>query len=211
MICDRYIPVVAGLLCLALVPTVIHSYVGLERRDERSARLSVPALDGSPVRVTDRKAPWVRRVFKTDDWSEQRYRLDGRDLTLFVARSYDAKALYHHPELALVRGVDLGSQGTLAFPALPGVPVHALAERKERGTSVLYVLEYDGSYVDNPILLQVRTAAEQLLAGRKPLTLILVTDPRPAAGVRLAESSAARLLAEAVRSYDSQKAVTTRW
>jgi hypothetical protein len=205
MISTRFSPAVALVLGLALVPTIIHSYVGSDVPDGRRAAAIGESLDGLSSTPTERNAAWVQRVLKSDDWVERRYTGEGRNLLLFAARSYDAKTLYHHPELALVRGVDLESEGIVRAPRMPDLPMHVLAARTGAKRYVAaYALIYDGRFIDDPLRFQIRTAGELLFSGRKPLTLIFVSDTNAPAGVALPDTPAASLLVEAVRSFTAQ-------
>jgi hypothetical protein len=205
MIATRFAPAVALLLALALVPTIIHSYVGSDVRDGLSTGAISETVGGLSSTPTARKAAWVQRVFDTDDWIERRYVGDGQDLLLFAARSYDAKTLYHHPELALVRGVDLESQGVVRPPQMPELPVHVLGARSGSSNYIAaYALIYEGRFVDDPVRFQIRTAGELLFSGRKPLTLVFVTDTDSPRDVALEKSPATALLVAAVRSFTGQ-------
>ncbi len=123
---------------------------------------------------------------------------------MFVARSYDLKRLYHHPEIGVLHGVDLDKGGIERLPGMPDVPVYVLKSQTGRGLAA-YVLLYDGQFTENPILLQVLTSVELLFSPRKPMTLFLVYDERARQDTSLEQSPAASVLAEAVKSFLSQK------
>jgi hypothetical protein len=96
----RFAPAVVVLLALTLVPTVIHSYVGLTENDGLKATLIPSQLGERSVVPTDRRPEWVMKNFDSSDWIERRD-VSNADRTLFVVRSFDLKRLYHHPELAI--------------------------------------------------------------------------------------------------------------
>lgn len=204
MISARFAAPVAALLALALIPTVIHSYVGATIADGRTAAAIPEALGGVPSAPTARRPGWAKERFDTDDWIERVHRIAGQDVTLFVARSYDAKRLYHHPELALLRDTESASAGTIRPAARPDVPLHVLTTSRDghRGLAV-YALLYDGRFVDNPVLFQLRTATELLISGRKPMTLVFASAPagRPAA---VDEAPATRLVLDAIAGFEQQ-------
>lgn len=177
MISHRFAPVTAVLLAIALIPTVIHSYRGMTIDDGVRVSAIPEVLAGAPSKPTDRKARWVESNLASTDWIERTYRVGGDDVRLFAARSYDAKRLYHHPELAVLRGTDTVPSGRGVLPGRPDVPIHLLRTSRgsQRGVAG-YTLYYDGEYVETPLLFQVRTAGELLFSGRKAMTLILASD-----------------------------------
>ena len=94
MISARYAPGVAVLLALALIPTVRNTYVDARVKDGRSVA-AIPMMIGGELGVsTQRGAGWAKDALAADDAIERKY---GPDITLFAARSFDAKRLYHHP------------------------------------------------------------------------------------------------------------------
>jgi hypothetical protein len=202
VISTRYTAVVAILFATALVPTVIHSYRDGTRPDGlRAAALTVP-LDGQTGTPTKRRANWGQDRFSSNDWLDRQY---PGGLTLFVGRSFDAKKLYHHPELALAYGQSYGPAAVTRLPLRPDIPVHVL-----RGTDTnvrrvaLYALAYEGAYVADPIRFQLRMSIEQVFSARKAMTLFFVTGQLPPAETGLESSAAARLLLEAVQEFERQ-------
>ena len=198
---SRYAPAVIAALILALVPTIIHSYVGLVVNDGRKTA-SIPATllaySSSP---TKRAATWGASHFESEDWFEREYVANGDKVVLTVVRSYDLKALYHHPELAVAYHDAKFDRATTEAPAdRPDVPVHVLTDR-ESAPVALYVLHYDGRFIADPIRFQLRTAGELLFTGRKPMTLFFVRDDAPMANVAPLELPAKRLLFEAIDQF----------
>ena len=123
---------------------------------------------------------------------------------MFAGRSYDAKRLYHHPELAVMRGTETTPAGITRAAARPDVPLHVLTTKKESRKGVaVYALLYDRRFVESPVLFQLRTSAELLVTGRKPMTLFLASDLSgdPA---RIDEAPSTHLLLAAIASYESQ-------
>lgn len=204
MISARFAAPVAALVALALIPTVIHSYVGVRVVDGRIAAAIPDVLAGGPSAPVARRPGWARDRFDTDDWIERVYRVEGQEVTLFVARSYDAKRLYHHPELALLRDMESTPVGIIRPSARPDVPLHVLTTSRDgrRGLAV-YALLYDGRFVDNPVLFQLRTATELLISGRKSMTLVFASAPdsRPAA---VDEAQATRVVLDAIARFEEQ-------
>lgn len=182
MISHRFAPVTVALLAFALVPTVIHSYRGLTVDDGLRVAAIPDVLAGAPSKPTDRRAQWVEARFEATDWFERTYRVGTDAVRVFAARSYDPKRLYHHPELAILRGFETVAGGVGRLPDRPDVPVHLLAiSRDGRRGLAAYVLLYDGRYVEHPLLFQIRTGADLLFSGRKAMTLIMASDLRGSA------------------------------
>jgi hypothetical protein len=201
VIATRYGGAVLGLLALTLVPTVIHSYVGMTIDDSRTAAAIPATLAGytaDPGDLGERDDTWGRRRFESEDWIERHYRAAGDTVTLTVVRSYDLKTVYHHPELA-VTDADLPRYTVEQFGE--EMPVHVLQGRAPGDPLALYVLHYDGRFVENPILFQLRTAGELLVSGRRPMTLIFAFDASTGANDTPASSGAAQVLRAAVESF----------
>ena len=174
MISTRFLPVVCALIAIALVPTFIHSYADSAITDGRSTAAIPTSLAGYEGRPSGRNATWGQRRFDSTDWTERIYNGAGDEVRLSVIRSYDAKALYHHPELAVAYGPSFLRTELRTFPDRPEVPVRVLYA--EDGTMALYALHYDDRFVRDPIRFQLRTAGELLFSGRKPMTLFFLTD-----------------------------------
>lgn len=208
MISARYAGVVAGLLVLALVPTAIHSYWGATTTDGLTTRAIDSALAGAPSTATARKPAWVVNHLDSVDWTERVHKVDGRDVTLFAGRSYDAKRLFHHPELALLRGTETAAAGVARASARPDIPLHVLTTHRDGRSGVaVYALLYDGRFIDNPIIFQVRAAAELLVSGRKPMTLFMASDlsGNPS---QLEQAPATQVLLAAIASFEAQAPAT---
>jgi hypothetical protein len=204
MISTRYGIPVAVLLALALVPTVIHSYRGATVTDGLTTASVAVVLDGMRSSPTPRRAGWVKNHLASEDWFERVYRVGNQDVTLFVARSYDGKRLYHHPELALLRGVETSPAGVARSTARPDVPLHVLTTAKGAGKGIgVYALLYDGRFIENPITFQLRTSAELLFSGRKPLTLFMASDLTGRTD-RIDDAAATRVLLAAIEAFERQ-------
>lgn len=202
MISFRYLPATCVLLALALVPTIIHSYSNDAGDDGRRTDAIPTELAGYTSRPSDRNATWGQRRFDSHDWVEREYRdvARGHEVTLTVVRSYDAKSVYHHPELAVAYGVSFVGQQVSRLPQRPDVPVHVLKPSPGVPASAAYVLHYDARFVENPIAFQIRTAGELLFTRRKPMTLFFVVD-EDAAGDQWEDAPAATVLLAAVDAF----------
>lgn len=206
MISSRYAAPVAVLLALALVPTVIHSYRGATVVDGLTTASVPEQLDGMSSAPTTRGKKWVKSHFESEDWFERDYRAGTQEVRVFASRSYDAKRLYHHPELALLRGTETMPAGVSYGTARPDIPLHVLRTAKgERKGVAVYALLYDGKFIANPIRFQLRTSAELLLSGRKPLTLFMASDLAGRAE-NLDAAPATRVLLAAIESFERQSA-----
>ena len=201
MLSSRYAPGICVALLLALVPTIIHGYAGLVVDDGHTTS-SIPTTLSPYASVPTRRSPdWGQRHFESGDWFERKYSTDGDELVLTVVRSYDLKALYHHPELAVsYHSAKFDRATTQNAVAHPDIPVHVLTNDTGRAVA-LYALHYDGRFISDPIRFQLRTAGELLFSGRKPMTLFFVLDENPRAGTAPLELPAAQLLFDSIARF----------
>ena len=203
MLSSRYAPAVCVALLVVLVPTIIHSYARVVVNDGRSTASIPTTLSSYTGTPTRRGADWGKDHFDSDDWFERQYTGPGDSVVLTVVRSYDLKALYHHPELAVAYRFANFDRHTTETPAgRPEIPVHVLSSNESRVVG-LYVLQYDGRFIADPIRFQLRTAGELLFSGRKPMTLFFVRDDAAPAGVPPLKLPAAALLFEAVDRFSA--------
>jgi hypothetical protein len=191
------------MLMVAIVPTAIHSYIGSFEDDGLRVEAVSTSLAGFDSAATDRNAAWVKDTYDSHDWMERRYTGPEGDILLFAARSYNLKRLYHHPEIGVLRGVDLKKDHTGSLQKISDVPVHVLKGRTGKGLAA-YVLLYDGQFVQNPLKVQVLSAIKLLFSARRPMTLFMVYDSNTGFDDRLDQSPAARVLKSAVDSFLSQ-------
>lgn len=205
MISPRFAAVTAVLLAMTMVPTIIHSYRGVEIADGLTVGVIPDVLAGMSSVPTGRKARWVQENLRSADWLERTYRADGDEVRVFVGRSYDAKRLYHHPELALLRGTETHPVGVIYVEARPDVPLHVLrtGHGGRRGVAV-YALLHGGQFVERPILFQLWTSVELLFRGRKPMTLFLAADATGRAGA-LEQAPATKVLLAAIAAFEAQR------
>lgn len=201
MIVSRFATAVCVLVGLALIPTIIHSYAGVVVEDGRRASALPETLAGFRSRPTDRSTTWGQRRFESTDWVERSYATPTGEVTLTVVRSFDLKALYHHPELAVAYGTDFESASVELLPESAEIPVHVLRRRRDSAPAALYVLHYDDRFVSNPIMFQIRTAGELLFKGRRAMTLFFVRDVNPPARSELSSTPAVRLLHAAIQQF----------
>lgn len=178
MISTRFVPIICALLAMALVPTVIHSYANTRVIDDRTTAAIPASLAGYDGTPSGRNATWGRRRFESHDWIERIYRSKDDQVKLSVIRSYDAKALYHHPELAVSNDSSWVRSEGRRFAQRPDIPVRVLFA--DSGPVALYVLHYGERFVEDPIAFQLRSAGELLFRGRQAMTLFFLTDERPA-------------------------------
>ena len=197
MIVPRFLPAVCVLLALALVPAAARTMSGRTVPPRSTVALVPPAVDGVTAQRSERNATWGKRRFDSDDWTEQRYGTSPDAVRLTIIRSYDLKSLYHHPELAVAYPAAFEPVVTEHLAGRPDIPVHVLRPVGESPTTAMYVLEYGGRYIDDPLWFQVRAAGELLLSPPRPMTLFFVTDPA-GAGSDLRHSRAARVLLASV-------------
>lgn len=203
---NRFALPVVVCIGLALIPTLLHSYADLKADDGYTATAINTQLAGLSSRSSGRRAGWAKKTFDSDDWLERYYsKRNGGDVLVFVARSYDLKRLYHHPELAVAYGTDLREEGTSRLAGMKDVPVHVLRGQAREGAELaVYALLQADEFVDNPYLFQLRTAWELLSSARRPMTLFFVLDRAADPGTSLAEAPATHVLFDAIRSFRAQ-------
>ncbi len=205
MISRRYLGPLVVLLAIALVPTVIHQYLGLDEDDGRHLSAVPERLAGLAGRPTDRRKAYGRAVFGAYEWFEREYLGGGRQVRLFAARGFDQKRLYHHPEIALSRGVDLAPPQLVTLPGDPPLQVHLMWEKDGRGLAA-YVLLYGDRSIADPVANQLRHAVWQLFHPRRPMTLFYVSDAHQPRRAGFENSLAAKVLREAVNAFLDQGA-----
>ncbi len=206
MISSRYVVPVILLVSMALVPTVIHSYMHAREEDGRIAANISTTLDGiSSQPFTRHNAAWVMDMYASDDWIERIYQaVGGHKIRLFVARSYDHKSLYHHPELGLSHGNDLEASGVVILAGEQEIPVHLFRARNGRGV-VAYVLLYAGKFIRDPLKHQIRDSLKLLVSPRRQMTMFYVVDESVLPRQAFTETASARLLVSAIRSFLHQR------
>ena len=201
MMSSRYAPTLCVLVALALIPTFIHSYSDDAAGDGRMTSAIPTTLAGYSGAPSGRNAAWGQRRFDSYDWTERVYSNGPEKIRLTVIRSYDAKALYHHPELAVVyHDASFVGEEVRKLPQRPEIPVHVLEPAPGETASAMYVLNYDTRFIDDPIAFQIRTAGELFFSRRKPMTLFFVFD-ESAVENDLQLSPAATLLAAAIDHF----------
>jgi hypothetical protein len=204
MISSRFVRPVALAIALATVPTIRHTYLQQVVPDGRTTAPVEQVLSHLASTPGERTASWMQRVLATEDWFDRTYRVGSKQIRLFVARSYDAKRLYHHPEIALVRGSEITVQGVVRAEGRPEIPLHLLTTRSEDEPGlILYALHYGDGFVDDPIRFQIRSAGSLLFSGRRPMTLFFAMSDEN--GDAFQRSEAARLLFTAVDAFLKQK------
>jgi hypothetical protein len=205
VISARYAVAVCVLAVAALVPTVIHSYVGVVVEDGKKAGSVPTTLVGYTSTPTERNAGWGQRRFDSNDWVERKYSNSNgtEDVILTVIRSYELTPLYHHPELAVAYydGHSFEAARTRRFAGHDDVPVHVLRPDSADIAVAMYVLEYDGRYIDNPIAFQLRTSGALLFSGRRAMTLFFARTKAAPSERDLGTSGIGRLLLAAVDAF----------
>ena len=205
MISDRYSFPVAILIALTLIPTIIHTYTGATHDDQLTTRAIKSHFGSYNSTSTTRKPAYIKNTFDSDDWIERKYTGPGNSkVQLFVARSLDLKRLYHHPEIGILYGVDLVNKGIISMGDTEEIPVRLLNRRTRPGTAG-YAMLYDGKFVRNPVKLQVISSIKLLFSPRKPMTLFFVYDSELPADAEFKTSTAAIILEQAIKHFQSQE------
>jgi hypothetical protein len=204
MISLRYSVAVVLLLLIALIPTVIHTYVGAQSDDGKSVSLVPDVLNGwTSTPYSRHKAKWVEDMYGSSDWLERIYTSPEKtDVRLFVARSYDYKRLYHHPELGLSHGKKLEREGIVVLPGEERIIVHLYNELDNDGF-VAYVLLYEEGYIESPIAHQLQNVFRQLVSARKQMTIFYVSGRYANGEGKFVQTPAASILTTAIRDFRS--------
>jgi hypothetical protein len=204
MISTRYAVPAAFILALAMIPTLIHSYLGLTQDDGATVKTINPALDNFTSSLSKRNADYGEETFGSYNWIERIYKNEeGKSIRLFIAKGYDHKRLYHHPELALSYAKGLNSNGQIPLASHPEIAVNLL-KNDTKPNMAAYALFYDGKFIDNPISHQVLDSLNLLISARKPMVLFYISDDSPPKNTSFNETTAALLLTKAIASYQSQ-------
>ena len=201
MISTRYNRPLLIIIMLALIPTIIHSYLDLKTNDNLSTHQINPILGSFVSKPTQRKPEWGEDTFACYDWIERNYtNQQGKSVRLFVGRSYDHKRLYHHPELVLSYGKELKMLQEMQYAAQPKIPVKLLAN-ETRPVIAAYALLYDKQFVENAITHQLKSSIIQLITPRKPMTLFYVEAQNTSAKSIFTETDAAFVLESAIKDF----------
>lgn len=201
MIATPYTTPVAILLSLALIPTIIHSYLKLTD-DNTAPSAAIKADLGELFSAPTRRNPgWGEETFGCTDWFERAYKdRQGNTARLFVGRAYDHKRLYHHPELALSHGSDLRKNGQIVLAGTPPVTVNVLHHSTQPNIAA-YALFYDGQFISNPIAHQVKSSLSLMVSAEKPMTLFYVFEENADKQVGFEKTFAAKVLKAAIGDY----------
>jgi len=178
MITPRHAWLVAGLLLLALVPTYLNVYRQPPALRPGALAAAIPTdLEGYRGAAPGRhEADWVAAHFAANDFVERTYRAGTQELELFAARTYDAKKLFHFPELALTYGRSATAERREELDVLGhAVPVRVLEFRKRNAVRLsVSALFYGRRPVRDPVPFLFRTLPALFVGQREPMTLIYV-------------------------------------
>lgn len=200
MIATRYTLPVIALFLVALIPTVIHNYLGLTAEDNFSVNSIPTTLDSFTSKPSNRLAIWGKETFDCYDWMERMYTdKDGQVIRLFVGKSFDHKRLFHHPELALSYGKNMRKDGIQPLTEDGKIPVNVLRS-PDNPELAAYVLWYDGQFIENPIQHQIKDTLKLLVSPKKPMTLFYVSDSYSDQDLPFQKTKSAQLLIKAIES-----------
>jgi hypothetical protein len=178
VIATRHTWLVAGLLLLALVPTYFNVYRQPPALEPGALDIAIPVeLEGYRDAAPGRHdAGWVAAHFASHDFVERTYRVGTLELELFAARTYDAKKLFHFPELALTYGRSVTAERAEERDvAGRTVPVRVLEFRQRatvrRSASALF---FGREPVRDPMRFLLRSLPALFVGQREPMTLIYV-------------------------------------
>jgi len=204
MISSRYSIPVIFLLVIAIIPTIIHNYLGATIKDGKSVH-DIPSIFKDHISTpTKRYSQWGKDIFDSEEWVERNYvNTKQTKIRLFVARSYNHKRLYHHPELALSYGQNLGNKKIINILGSPEIPVHILTNN-DQSKLIAYILLYDDKFIKRPIMNQLSNSVRLLFNPRKQMTLFYVSQSTSPSTSFFKESAAASLLLSVIQSFRSQ-------
>lgn len=210
MTSTRYAIPVIILLLFALVPTTIHSYLGAKTDDGKSVK-KIPGQLGDFISMpSKRNKQWGQDIFESFDWFERDYRnSDYKKVRLFVARSFNHKKLYHHPELALSYGINLSHHKIETLPGQNDIPIHILSN-DNHSIVVIYALEYDNHFIGDPITHQLAESIRLLANPRKPMTLFYASQTGLPSNLPIEQTAAMTLLSLAIQNFKQQNPSPTR-
>ena len=203
MISTRYAIPVIIVISLALIPTLLHSYVGAMYDDGKSVvtiPITLADFNSSP---SQRNTSWGKDIYGSDDWFERIHVNDQtQEVRLFVARSYDQKRLYHHPELALSYGRNFTKNYFSVLAGDPEIPVHVLSN-DDNSEMVAYVLESNNTFIKNPIKHQLSDAVQLLVSAKKPMTLFYASQSGPPQNTDFTQTNLATILTLAIQGFQA--------
>jgi hypothetical protein len=208
VIATRHAWLVAGLLLLALVPTYFNVYRQPPPLEPGALAAAIPAdLEGyRDAGPGPHDAEWVATHFASHDFVERTYRAGTLELELFAARTYDAKRLFHFPELALTYGRSATAERTGELEvAGRSVPVRVLEFRGRttvrRSVSALFC---GREPVRDPIRFLLRSLPALFVGRREPMTLIYVQGETHAGGEEALARELEGLLARSAAAFGSR-------
>ena len=205
MFSPRYAWPVLLALVIAIVPTTIHTYIGLHGDIDKSVSSIPETLAGYVSSPTTRNSRWGKDIFDSDDWFERTYINDrGEQIRLFAAHSYNHKRLYHHPEIAQSRGTEFTVKQVAFLDNDENRVVHVLKNR-EKGELAAYVLIENNRLIEKPILNQMRGALAQMVSPKSRMLLVYAAESGVNDSVEFAATNTARLLSASVNKYLDDK------
>lgn len=195
MFSRRYLSVLGAVIVLALIPTLLHGYIGYTVPSPAVGADDLPAVfEGAPGREGKRTARWIADTYGGESWAERTYTVPGKkDITVFVVRGHDLKKIYHHPELGVLRGYSFAPVRVESLPPTPERFVHVLPPATG-GDGAVYALLYEGRWIKDPYQLQFSSSLTSLWAGRRAITLVLASGDVLEGG--RVSASTSRLLAQ---------------
>jgi len=204
MISTRYSTPVAILLALALIPTIIHTYINNADIDGKSVDNISTILGNFISTPSKRNAQWGKSVFNSEDWFERIYQnKENEKVRLFIARSFDLKALYHHPELALSYAQNLNNKTISTLSKKPEIPVHIL-KNDDSSIIVAYVLMHNDTFIQDPIKYQLSESFRLLVSQKKPMILFYTSQTALPNYSKLNLKTSTTLLSLAIQAFRSQ-------
>ena len=205
MVSARYAPYVFAFLAPAMLVVLLHSYIGLRAEDCSKATSLFAGQSKGPGLFREKR---LGEVFEAERWEEGSLPVprQGWQANFAVVQSYDAKKLYHRPEMYLIRestpsrraveqvklAEDLVAIHHVYYPASESIVLHAA-----------YLLIYDSQPVANPYLAQIRLAPWQIVRGTYPMTLSFVAVSGPAGAAHDLERQSVAYLLDSWREFRS--------
>lgn len=205
MVSARYAPHVFAFLAPAMAAVLLHSYIGLRAE---ACPQATSLFAGQSIGSGTFREKRMQETFKAKRWAEGSLQMPRPEWRgdFAVIQSYDAKRLYHRPELHLNRGSTPVRRG-LEQVHVDGdlVSIHHVYYSTTESTALhaAYILIYDSQPVANPYSAQIRLAPLQIVRGTYPMTLSFVSVRGPASAAHELERQSVSSLLDSWREYKS--------
>jgi hypothetical protein len=202
----RYAPWIVGMLLVTALPVGFHALGGRGPDDcaNPEALLATFLIDPERIRPDRWLERWELHSDAVSQWSEARIELeDAGSLEMHLIRSFDPRSVYVRPIANLHGPLEPELQRTEWIERDGArLPIQWVYDYTGIDTRVVgYLFLYEGRPVNHPFGAHVRSALAQLVAGPRPLTLLLAAGTAPPKRLRVTEERAREWLVQAWNWY----------